>query len=188
MVFKGVWVIKEKEYKKRRDILASKLPSKSVAILFSNSYMTRSNDTEYPYRQNSNFYYMSGFKEDNSVLVLIKKKEKYKAVLFVNKKDKLEELWNGKRLGQKAARKQFLVDEVYRFDKLEDKLKELLAGTKNLYYDFKLERSNLDLLERYSKNIPERKNLANLVEHMRLVKSNAEVKLIKKAIKIDNLR
>lgn len=67
-------MIDEKEYRQRRDALASKLSKNSVAVLFSSTYKTRSNDTEYPYRQNSNFYYMTGFKEDNSVLVIVKKK------------------------------------------------------------------------------------------------------------------
>jgi len=104
-------MIKEREYKKRRARFAKSLKPNSVAILFSAEPKTRSNDTEYPYRQNSNFYYMSGFNEDNAAFVFVKTKKKIKSYLFVQKKDKQEELWNGKRLGVDAAKELFFVDD-----------------------------------------------------------------------------
>ncbi|QFR49747.1 M24 family metallopeptidase [Sulfurimonas lithotrophica] len=177
-------MIKEEEYKRRRDYLASKMSKNSVGVLFSSSYKTRSNDTEYPFRQDSNFYYMSGFKEDNSILVLIKKNKKYKSVLFVNKKDKTQELWNGKRLGKEEAKKKFLVDEVYTKDEFEKKFKIFLEGKNSLYFDFKLDYSKVKILKRYAKSLSVHKNIAKVIEKMRLIKSDAEIKLIKKAIEI----
>ena len=79
-------MITQKEYKSRRDKLIKKLSNNSVAVIFSASNKTRSNDTEYPYRQDSNFYYLTGFKEDNSALVFVKTKKETKTVLFVQKK------------------------------------------------------------------------------------------------------
>ena len=79
-------MIKEEEYAKRRTALAEKLQKHSITVLVSAKAQQRSNDTEYPYRQNSNFYYMCGFKEDNSALVIIKKEKKVKTYLFVQKK------------------------------------------------------------------------------------------------------
>ncbi|RLA73508.1 MAG: xaa-pro aminopeptidase, partial [Epsilonproteobacteria bacterium] len=64
-------MISEREYKIRRDSLAKKITKNSVTILFSANYKNRSNDTEYPFRQNSNYYYLSGFKEDNSCLIFV---------------------------------------------------------------------------------------------------------------------
>jgi len=177
-------LIEESEYKKRRDVLALKMSKNSIAVMFASSYKTRSNDTEYPYRQNSNFYYMTGFKEDNSILVLVKKKKNYKSILFVNKKDKVEELWNGKRLGVKESKKKFLVDQVYTQDKFEEKYKEYVAANNKLYFDFELRSLKTDLLKKYSKNISIYKNIAPIIEKMRLIKSDAEIKLIKKAIEI----
>ena len=177
-------MIKELEYKKRRDTLASKMSKNSVAVLFSNTYKTRSNDTEYPYRQDSNFYYMSGFKEDNSVLLLVKKKKKYKSILFVNKKDKTNELWNGKRLGVKKAKKVFVVDRVCVSDDFESEFKKIISGKDSLYFDFKLDNSKVKTLKRHSKKISVHKNISNITESMRLIKSDAEIELIKKAIKI----
>lgn len=81
-------MIKESEYKKRRDFVAKKLSKNSIAVVSSSKYKTRSNDTDYPYRQNSNFYYLTGFKEDNSHLVFIKRKKYTKCLLYVQKKKK----------------------------------------------------------------------------------------------------
>ena len=177
-------MIQEVEYKKRRDRLLAKLSKHSVGIVFSSVYKTRSNDTEYPFRQDSNFYYLSGFLEDNSCLVFIKKSKKVKTILFVAKKDKIQELWNGKRLGADAAKKRFLVDEVYEYGEFNAKLKEYVKDVKALYYDFKLDYSKVKVLKRYSKDIQSFDNISSLVQKMRLIKSDAEVELIKKAISI----
>ncbi|MEA1892933.1 MAG: aminopeptidase P N-terminal domain-containing protein [Campylobacterota bacterium] len=177
-------MIQESEYKKRRDLIAKKLVKNSLAVLFSNSYKNRSNDTDYPYRQDSNFYYLSGFKEDNSALVIFKSATNIKTILFVEKKERLKELWNGKRVGRKKAKKRFLFDEVYDYSEFESKLKELMLKIKTLYFDFKLDYSKVKVLKRYAKNLPTHKNIAPLVASMRLIKSDAEIKLIEKAISI----
>jgi len=177
-------MIKEIEYKKRRDKLVKKLSNNSVGVLFSAKYQTRSNDTEYPFRQDSNFYYLTGFKEDNSSLIFSKENGKIKIILFVAKKDEKQELWNGKRLGEIEAKKRFLVDEVYTSDKFESRLKELLIKSNTLYFDFTLDYSKVKILKRYAKQLSTHKNLALHVEKMRLIKSKAEIKLIEKAIEI----
>jgi len=177
-------VIQEVEYKKRRDKLLSKLSKHSVGVVFSSVYKTRSNDTEYPFRQDSNFYYLSGFLEDKSCLVFFKKGKQVKTILFVAKKDKTQELWNGKRLGTDEAKGRFLVDEVYEYEEFNAKLKEYLVNKKALYYDFKLDYSKVKVLKRYSKEIQSFDNISSLVQNMRLIKSNAEIELIKKAISI----
>ncbi|WP_428738015.1 aminopeptidase P N-terminal domain-containing protein [Sulfurimonas sp.] len=177
-------MIKEKEYKKRRDHFAQKLQKNSVAVLCAAPQRVRSNDTEYPYRQDSNFYYLTGFKEDNAALVFVKKTTECKVYLFVQKKEPTLELWTGKRLGSKEAKKRFLVDNVYIISKLNPKTKEFLEGAKNLYYDFKAQNEKIEQLKTLSKNILEFKNAASIVEKMRLIKSSSEIALIKKALKI----
>ena len=177
-------MILEQEYKSRRETLGTKLSNNSIVVLFSSETKTRSNDTEFPYRQNSNFYYLSGFKEDNSALVIIKTKKGLKTILFVQSKDKKLELWNGKRLGEKKAKEKFLVDEVHSISTLQEKLKEFFASKKSLYYDFSLDYSKVKILKKYSKQIFAHKNIALLIGEMRLIKSNAEIELIKKAMSI----
>jgi len=177
-------VIKETEYKKRRDKLLSKLSKYSVGVAFSSEYKTRSNDTEYPFRQDSNFYYLSGFLEDSSCLVFIKKSKKVKTILFVAKKDTTKELWNGKRLGADEAKKRFLVDEVYEYEQFNTKLKEYVKDKKTLYYDFKLDYSKVKVLKRHSRELQSFENISSLIQRMRLIKSTSEIEVIKKAIAI----
>ncbi len=178
-------MIEEKEYKKRREKLAKKLKPYSVTIVASATPKQRSNDTEYPYRQNSNFYYLTGFREDRSVLVFLKKAKKIKTILFVQEKDPHLELWSGKRLGVKEAKKHFLVDKVLPISKFQKFLQKKAQEASHLYYDFK-ESQNPYIQEvlKILKNISSKRDIAKKIEKMRLIKSKAEVKLIKKAIAI----
>lgn len=177
-------MISEEEYKLRRESLGKKLSKNSLAVLFATSNKTRSNDTQYPYRQDSNFYYLSGFKEDGSALIIIKEKKSIKTILFVQKKDKQKELWDGKRLGVKKAKKRFLIDEVYEYQEFESIFKKEIAKASTLYFDFKVDYSKVKILKRYAKNLSTHKNIAILISKMRLIKSDAEIELIKKAISI----
>ncbi len=177
-------VISEEEYVGRRKKLLSKLSKNSVAVLFAAQMKTRSHDTEYPFRQNSNFYYMCGFKEDNAALMFVKKNKKTKTILFVEKKDEALELWHGKRLGELEAKKRFNVDAVYIIEDFAKQLKEHLEGSNNLYYDFDLEYNKVKTLKKYSKKIASYQNIALLVNEMRLIKSKSEIELIQKAVDI----
>ncbi|PHS57365.1 MAG: xaa-pro aminopeptidase [Sulfurimonas sp.] len=177
-------MIRENEYKQRRDCLLNKLSNNSIAIVFSATNKTRSNDTQYPYRQDSSLYYLTGFKEDNSALVLIKYKNKTKSILFVQKKDKNLELWTGKRLGIKKAKQKFKIDEIYESENLKSKLKEFLKDKKSLYCDLNSGHKKIKKVLQYAKSIENHKNISLLVGQMRLIKSENEIKLIKKAIGI----
>ncbi|ADN08680.1 aminopeptidase P N-terminal domain-containing protein [Sulfurimonas autotrophica] len=177
-------MISEKEYRKRRTRLGRKLKPFSVAVLFSASPKIRSNDTEFPYRQNSNFYYMSGFKEDNAALVFVKGAKNFHTYLFVAKKDKTQELWHGKRLGKDKAKALFMVDDVFEFDEFNTKLKEFVQNKHHIYYDFKLDYSKVKILKRHGKSIQSYENVASYIESMRLIKSKSEIKLINKALSI----
>ncbi|MDP2076604.1 MAG: aminopeptidase P N-terminal domain-containing protein, partial [Sulfuricurvum sp.] len=114
----------EIHYELRRKKLLDSL-DEGVVILTSASPQTRSNDTEYPYRQNSDFYYMCGFQEDNALLVLVKMKELSKTVLFVEPYNEEHALWNGSRLGIERAKQRFCVDEVYDIHGFSIVIKEL---------------------------------------------------------------
>ncbi|MDB2562793.1 aminopeptidase P N-terminal domain-containing protein [Sulfurimonas sp.] len=177
-------MILEVEYQSRRSRLAASMESHSIALIHSANFKTRSNDTEYPFRQDSNFYYLTGFKEDESCLMIVKAKKKFKTILFVLKKDETKELWSGKRLGEVDARKKFLIDEVHTIDILEDIYQKNALNKQTIYFDFKLTYLKFKALKRFSKGINTHKNIAQNIEYMRLIKSDAEIKLIKKALKI----
>jgi Xaa-Pro aminopeptidase len=177
-------MISQKEYKKRRSLLAKKLCVNSVAVLFSAKYKTRSNDTEYPFRQESNFYYLSGFKEDNAALVFVKTKSRTQTFLFVQKKDAALELWNGKRVGEIAAKKEFDVDEVYVSDDFSQKVEEFLKEKTTLYFDFNSKDERVAALKTQGKTIHSHKDIMSEVAFMRLIKSPAEIMIIQKALEI----
>jgi len=156
----------------------------SLAVFFSAEPKTRSNDTEYPYRQDSNFYYLCGFEEDKSALMFVKTEQRAEIFLFVYKKDKQEELWNGKRLGVEAAKKRFSVDDVFEYTTLSQKIKEHISMVKHLYYDFSLDYSKVKLLKSKAKDVYSFRNGAKIVEAMRLIKAPTEIAEIKEAIVI----
>jgi Xaa-Pro aminopeptidase len=170
-------------FKNRRNDILNQI-NDGVALIPSSMMQTRSNDTEFPFRQDSNFYYLSGFKESNSCLMIIKEKKKFKIILFVEKKDEKKELWNGERLGVKGARDRFLVDEIYTIDEFNTVFKNSLISKRVLYFDFKLDYSKVKTIKRYSKDLATYKNIALKIQKMRLIKSKNEIKLIKKAIDI----
>ncbi|MDF1882697.1 aminopeptidase P N-terminal domain-containing protein [Sulfurimonas sp. SAG-AH-194-C21] len=177
-------MIKEDEYAKRRTALVKKLQKHSVTVFFSAKPKQRSNDTEYPYRQNSNFYYMCGFKEDNAALVIVKGEKKSKTYLFVQKKDELLELWTGKRLGKKEAQKVFDIDVICTTDTFDKKITELLQSKLHIYFDFSMQDERLDKLKKLTSHLGSHENIAQKVGAQRLCKSNGEIKLIKKALSI----
>jgi Xaa-Pro aminopeptidase len=177
-------MIKEKEYTSRRKKLLKKLAPNSLALICSAKQKTRSNDTEFPYRQNSDFYYLTGFKEDNAALVLIKTKKTTKCILFVQKKEPKMELWTGKRLGEKEAKKYFDVDAVYSSDKLEEQLDELLKKKELVYFDFDSDDARVKKLRKHAKKVATRKNSTLPIRELRLTKSTAEIKIIKHALSI----
>ncbi|GAB7256271.1 aminopeptidase P N-terminal domain-containing protein [Polaribacter sp. OB-PA-B3] len=96
-------------HKDRRDALRSKMPKNSVAVVFANPLRNRANDVDYVFHQDPNFYYLTGYREPNGVLVLFSENQTgengqvYNEVLYVQKKNKRAEQWNGKRLGVEGA-------------------------------------------------------------------------------------
>lgn len=177
-------MISEREYKKRRDSLAKKMSNNSIGIIFSSEYTTRSHDTQHPYRQDSNFYYLTGFKEDNSSLVFLKTKSGIKTVLFVQKKDKMLELWTGERVGSQEAKRRFLVDEIYPIDEFKKKLKEFIRDKKSLYYETGSKKRFVKNILKATKDFKTKHDIAQLVQKMRLIKSPAELELINESIAI----
>lgn len=177
-------MITQEEYRSRRNALLEELKNDSVAIVVSALPSSRSNDTEFPYRQNSSFYYLCGFKEDNAALLFLKSKKETKTLLFVQKKEPTMELWSGKRLGIDAARALFLVDDVYGFDELEAKLAESVKKKSVAYYDFGMTNPAIARFKELTKKFYAHYNLWHLIASMRLVKSDSEIALIRKALEI----
>ena len=96
-------------HKGRRDALRAKMPVNSVAVLFANPVRNRANDVDYVFHQDPNFYYLTGYREPNGVLVLFSNNQtdengvSYNEMLYVQERDARAEQWNGKRLGIEGA-------------------------------------------------------------------------------------
>lgn len=119
-------------FKKRRTQLANKIKD-GVLVLSSSPEHLRNHDSHYEYRQDSNFFYLTGFEEPESVFVF-RPGLKPESILFVRKKDPLRETWDGFRYGPAAAQKVFEIDEVYEFSELSKRLPDLLKPTRHVYH------------------------------------------------------
>src|SRR5919202_1712785 len=106
----------------------------SVAIIPAALEATRSNDTHYRYRQDSDFYYLTGFDEPESIAVVAPSRDAEKFTLFVRPRDPEQEIWVGRRAGVEGAKELHGADAAHPVSEFRDKLPELLNGARNVYY------------------------------------------------------
>ncbi len=119
-------------FKKRRQRALIKLGSKAL-IVASHPELLRNDDVHFPYRQDSNLYYLTGFEEPESILLLLPGKNPQE-VMFVRRKNPERETWDGFRYGPADAQTQFKMDAVYPIDEFESRSAELLKGYDGVYY------------------------------------------------------
>ncbi|HEX4922635.1 MAG TPA: aminopeptidase P N-terminal domain-containing protein, partial [Bdellovibrionales bacterium] len=119
-------------FKKRRERLAAQTQGAAV-IVPAHPELIRNHDVHFPYRQDSHLYYLTGFEEPESVLVL-RPGMTPEYVLFVRKKDVHRETWDGFRYGPEGAEREFGVDKAYPFDEIDKVLPTLLEGVEKVYY------------------------------------------------------
>ena len=182
-------------FKQRRESLMDLMGDNAVAIIPSAKYTTRSHDTEYPFRQDSNFKYLSGFNEPDALLVINAKKRTQ--TLFLRENNEFEEMWMGKRLGLEKAKELFELDETFSIKSLETELANLLDDCDQIYLDLynsplmeTVLKANKSLASRRKKSTrtPQSlKDLTPLVGRMRLIKEDNEILAMKKAAHITSL-
>lgn len=129
-------------HKDRRDNVKSMMPENSMAVFFSNPVRNRANDVNYHYHQDPNFYYLTGLKEPNSVLLLFsesqsKNNSNYDEIIFVQFRDSIRERWDGKRLGVKGVKSKLGFEKVYTTDKFREISPEFTQFNNVLFFDFK---------------------------------------------------
>jgi Xaa-Pro aminopeptidase len=117
-----------------------------VLVLFSTPTAVRNNDVEHEYRQSSDLFYLTGFDEPDTVLVLSSVAEKDRLVLFVRPRDPERETWDGRRAGVEGAVKDFGADAAYPIGELATRLPELLLGASELHYALGRHREQDDVL------------------------------------------
>src|SRR5688500_11294429 len=110
-----------------------RMAPQSVAIIPAAREATRSNDTHYRFRQDSDFFYLTGFEEPEAIAV-IKRGEGDKYTLFVRPRDPEREIWDGRRAGVEGAVSDFGAHEAFPVAEFNAKLREMLDGAEVLYY------------------------------------------------------
>jgi Xaa-Pro aminopeptidase len=120
----------------RRARLAAQMLPGAVAVLHTAPEVARNSDSDYPYRHDSYFYYLTGFTEPESVLVLCaaQGERPARSILFCREKNPEREIWDGYRHGPEAAREAFGMDEAWPIGELDTRLPDLLANAPALYY------------------------------------------------------
>lgn len=191
--------MKQQEFDRRRQALLAQMQPGSAALIFAAPEAVRSADTEYPYRQNSDFWYFTGFNEPEAVLVLIKSHDTHNhSVLFNRVRDLSAEIWFGRRLGQEAAPAKLGVDRALPFSEINQQLHQLLNGLDAVYHaqgEYAWADGIVhDALDKLRKGA--RQNLKApaviidwrpLVHEMRLFKSAAELEMMRRAGEISAL-
>lgn len=171
-----------------------RLGQESVAIIPSAREATRSNDTNYRYRQDSDFFYLTGFDEPESIAVIAPSNE-HKYTLFVRPRDPEREIWDGRRAGVEGARNEHGADAAFPIAEFEEKLGDLLDGVTNLYYRI---GSNPELddmiiaqirrmrtMTRKGVKVPEAIiDTGAILHEMRLIKSEDEIAIMQRAADI----
>lgn len=187
-------MITSTEYAQRRDRLMSKL-GKGTAVFRSAPMAVMHNDVEYNFRQDSDFFYLTGFDEPKAVAVLAPHHEEHRYILFVQPKDLEKETWTGYRVGVEAAKELYGADMVYPIAELEEKLPPYLEKADRIYYRIGRDRSFNDTLLKHWQRLlvtyPKKgigptaiEDPMTVLHPMRQVKSPAEIELMRTAAAI----
>ncbi|MBD1910675.1 MULTISPECIES: aminopeptidase P N-terminal domain-containing protein [unclassified Leptolyngbya] len=182
------------EFAQRREQLMTRI-GKGVAVFRSAPLAVMHNDVEYNFRQDSDFFYLTGFDEPQAVAVLAPHHEEHKFVLFVQPKDPDKETWTGYRVGVEAAKERFGADAAFSIEELDEKLSEYVKGADRIYYrlgrDSSFNDKLLRLWQRLMATYPKRgtgpiaiEDPGPILHGMRLLKSQAELDLMRRAAQI----
>ena len=114
------------EFKRRRSQLMKMMGKGTIAILSSASQVKRNRDVDFPFRQDSDFLYLTGFSEPGAVMVLIPGRKHGEYILFCREKDPEQETWHGRRAGQEGAVEEYGADDSFPIEDMDDILPGLL--------------------------------------------------------------
>lgn len=198
--------ITAQEYYARRQIILESLPDKSLVILPGNDTQFATGSVFHEFRQDPNFFYLTGFLEPGSALVLYKENENLmESLFFVPGKDAHAELWDGVRSGPNGAIEVFNADRAYPFNEIYQQLSTMLDKVQTVYmdtFDFKdsnrfnrffkshgqnVLKNSLAELFRKSSGRKDYKSAIALVEKSRLVKSESEIDVMRTACEISSV-
>ncbi len=183
------------EFARRRKQLARLMGRNGIAIVPAAPVRIRNNDVEYPYRQDSDFYYLTGFTEPEAVAVLVPGREAAEYILFVRDRDPLMETWHGRRAGPDGAVEKFAADDAFPISDLDEILPGLMENRERVYYAMgthpEFDQKVLGWLQtlrgqaRHGRHPPQEMIALDHVLHdMRLYKSRNEIGLMRESGRI----
>lgn len=185
----------KKEFAKRRQRLMDIMGPDSIAVLPNAPVVARNRDVDYIYRSDSSFHYLSGFDEPESVIVIVPGRPHGEYLLFCRERDLSKEIWDGYRAGQEGAIEQYGADDSYPISDLDDILPGLLEDKEKVFYTMGNIPSfdqrmvgwlnHLRKASRQGKHSPtEIIELDHCLNELRLFKSSAEIKAMRRAAEI----
>ncbi|ABM72828.1 putative aminopeptidase P [Prochlorococcus marinus str. MIT 9515] len=184
-----------KIFEERREIFLKKLNGKA-AIISSSSLVNHHADCEYPFRQDSNFWYLTGFDEPDSIALFLSNKPKgERYILFVAPKDIISEVWHGFRWGVEGAEREFKADKAHSISDFKRLLPVYISDSEDIVYSqnkhSKFEKIVLEIfskqIEARSKEGKEEINIESpeiYLNEMRLIKSDFEISRMREATQI----
>ncbi|GAA0716133.1 Xaa-Pro aminopeptidase [Dokdonella soli] len=188
-------MIEPREYARRRRQLMRMAGNDAIVIVAAAPERVRNNDAHYPYRQDSDFHYLTGFAEPDAVLALVPGREPGEMILFCRERDPERERWDGPRAGTEGAVAAFGMDDAFPIDDIDDILPGLIEGRARVYYHFGRD-TEFDLkligwvnrvraqVRQGAKPPHEFVALSHLLHDLRLYKSRNELRLMRKSAKI----
>ncbi|QIK36883.1 Xaa-Pro aminopeptidase [Caldichromatium japonicum] len=183
------------EYLRRRRRLVKAIGPQSIVILPAASERLRNRDVHYPFRQDSDFSYLTGFPEPDAWCVLVQKRKEGEFILFCRPRDPEREQWDGMRIGPEGAIKRFGADQSHPMGALDEEMPKLIEGCKRLYYPI---GTNTDLDNRVMGWVRQVRakarsgtrapevliDLGSILHEQRLKKSAAEIAILRRAARI----
>jgi Xaa-Pro aminopeptidase len=188
-------VIKQKEYERRRRQLMRMAGEDSIIILQAAPAKARNNDVFYPYRQDSDFLYLTGFREPQAVLVMIPEDKGGRCILFCRERDPEREMWDGRMVGLDAAVAEYGMDEAHDITQLDSLLRELLHDRDRIYHDLgrdpRFDRKLIGWLNEFrdetrkTYHAPEEIHaLDHMLHDMRVYKGREEISAMRRASRV----
>ena len=183
------------EFARRRRELIRMMGHGSIAIVPAAHERIRNRDSHYPFRQDSDFHYLSGFPEPDAVLVLVPGRRQAEYILFCRERDPLMETWNGRRAGPEGATREYGADDAFPISDIDDILPGLLENRERVFYTMgnytEFDQrvigwvNGLRAQAKSGMHTPEEfVSLEHLLHDMRLYKSKAELTLMRHAAAI----
>jgi Xaa-Pro aminopeptidase len=183
------------EFERRRTQLMRLIGEDGIAILPAAPVRQRNNDVDYNYRQDSDFYYLTGFSEPDAVAVLIPGRQPAEYILFTRERDPDREIWDGRRAGPAGAVEEYRADDAFPITDIDEILPGLLENRSRVFYTMGLNQefdhhvvswvNTLRAQVRTGRHPPQEfVSLEHVLHDMRLFKSRAEVSLMRRSSEI----